>query len=149
MDRSATVKPHSNVHELTERIRDTEIYTLVTPNDLKLDPLVDKVSDNGAGAIATFSGVTRNTFDGKGVLRLEYEAYEPMALKKMMVRAALTEFPHQLKGLSLCSTSTEREALDTEQGWHTQCPSPLELILGCLTITGYAPGCTAVTDCTW
>ena len=45
------------------------------------------VSDPGAGAISTFSGVTRNSFQGKAVLRLEYEAYVPMALKELKVRA--------------------------------------------------------------
>lgn len=30
-----------------------------------------------------FSGITRDNFDGKKVLRLEYEAYKPMAKKKM------------------------------------------------------------------
>lgn len=78
--------PQNVDHDLTETANSTELYVLVTPNDLHLDPLVSMVSDDGAGAIATFSGVTRNTFDGKGVLRLEYEAYEPMAVKKMAVR---------------------------------------------------------------
>lgn len=30
-----------------------------------------------------FSGITRDNFDSKKVLRLEYEAYKPMAKKKM------------------------------------------------------------------
>lgn len=85
MDGGAAELPENHGHELNENVRDTEIYVLVTPNDLKLEPLVDRVTDDGAGAIATFSGVTRNTFDGKGVLRLEYEAYEPMAITKMAV----------------------------------------------------------------
>ena len=88
MDDGPAGAPQKSAHELTERIHDTDVYVLVTPSDLKLDPLVGKVSDDGAGAIATFSGVTRDTFNGKGVLRLEYEAYEPMALKKMAVRLA-------------------------------------------------------------
>jgi len=44
---------------------------------------VDLVSDPAAGAITTFSGTTKNTFEGKKVLRLEYEAYIPMAEKEM------------------------------------------------------------------
>ena len=32
------------------------------------------------GAIVTFLGTTRNHHEGRGVERLEYEAYEPMAL---------------------------------------------------------------------
>ncbi len=36
-----------------------------------------------AGAIDIFVGTTRNHSSGKEVLSLEYEAYEPMALKEM------------------------------------------------------------------
>ncbi|CAK8570582.1 unnamed protein product [Lathyrus sativus] len=39
------------------------------------------VSDPQAGAIATFSGTTRDTFEGKAVLELKYEAYVPMAIR--------------------------------------------------------------------
>eukprot|EP00983_Pelagomonas_calceolata_P007666 248794-Pelagomonas_calceolata.AAC.1 len=48
-----------------------------------LDHYTDLVNDPSAGAITTFVGVTRNSFQGKGVLYLEYEAYEPMAMKKL------------------------------------------------------------------
>lgn len=46
---------------------------------------MDYVADPGAGAISTFSGVTRNNFHGKAVLKLEYECYTPMALKVLQV----------------------------------------------------------------
>jgi len=46
------------------------------------------VADPGAGAIATFVGTTRNENSGRRVLRLEYEAYEPMALSEMRKLAA-------------------------------------------------------------
>lgn len=36
------------------------------------------VEDPGCGAIVTFAGVTRDTFEGRRVVRLEYEAYAPM-----------------------------------------------------------------------
>jgi molybdopterin synthase catalytic subunit len=35
------------------------------------------------GAIVTFLGTTRNHHEGRRVLRLEYEAYEPMALEAL------------------------------------------------------------------
>ena len=35
------------------------------------------------GAVVTILGTTRNNFEGKRVLTLEYEAFEEMALKKM------------------------------------------------------------------
>ncbi|OZJ04879.1 hypothetical protein BZG36_02524 [Bifiguratus adelaidae] len=46
-----------------------------------LDECVNLVADHSAGAITTFSGTTRDTFQGKEVLKLEYEAYYPMATK--------------------------------------------------------------------
>ncbi len=41
------------------------------------------VADPGAGGTTTFVGTTRNENAGRGVIRLEYEAYEPMALSEM------------------------------------------------------------------
>lgn len=42
---------------------------------------INYVSAPQAGAIATFSGTTRDTFEGKTVLELRYEAYVPMAIR--------------------------------------------------------------------
>ncbi|KAJ4892255.1 Molybdopterin synthase catalytic subunit [Raphanus sativus] len=42
---------------------------------------IDYVSSPQAGAIATFSGTTRDMFQGKAVLELRYEAYVPMATR--------------------------------------------------------------------
>lgn len=61
-------------------------YVEVSPQPLDVGKYMQLVADPGAGAISTFSGVTRNNFQGKVVLRLEYEAYTPMAVKKLQVR---------------------------------------------------------------
>lgn len=37
-----------------------------------------------AGAVSTFFGTTRDTFEGKIVTHLEYEAYPDMALSSML-----------------------------------------------------------------
>ncbi len=58
-------------------------HVQVTEDLLDLARLVDMVGDPGAGAVATFFGVTRDNFQGKAVLRLEYEGYVPMAEKVM------------------------------------------------------------------
>lgn len=55
----------------------------VTEDKLDTNTWVDLVGSPEAGAISTFTGTTRNNFEGKKVLRLEYEAYRPMALKEM------------------------------------------------------------------
>lgn len=58
----------------------------VLSDTLQVDRYMTYVEDNGAGAIATFTGVTRDTFNGKKVVSLTYEAYVPMAEKEMKVR---------------------------------------------------------------
>lgn len=61
----------------------------ITSKAISLAALISNVEDASAGAIATFTGVTRNTFNGKEVLKLEYEAYWPMAQRKLEVRGIL------------------------------------------------------------
>jgi molybdopterin synthase catalytic subunit len=61
------------------------MHTLYEITDAPIDPekLRAAISDPGSGAVATFIGVTRNSFAGKEVLHLEYEAYAPMAELEM------------------------------------------------------------------
>ena len=62
-----------------------------------LDPrqIEDTVASHHYGAILTFSGRVRNHNQGKGVFRLVYEAYEPMAIKEMnqILQEADQKFP--------------------------------------------------------
>lgn len=51
----------------------------ITETPLRPEALMGRVSDPGAGAIATFVGTTRNSFGGRRVRHLEYEAYGPLA----------------------------------------------------------------------
>lgn len=56
---------------------------IVTEDKLDFVAIYNEVSDPSVGAISTFVGVTRNHFDNKQVLKLEYEAYKPMAEKEL------------------------------------------------------------------
>lgn len=56
----------------------------VTDKKLSVETVTDLVSDESCGAVSLFLGTTRDNFEGKQVLKLEYEAYEPMAKKKML-----------------------------------------------------------------
>ncbi|KAI4308232.1 hypothetical protein L6164_031329 [Bauhinia variegata] len=56
-----------------------EILEDLTPIDVA--KYMNYVRAPQAGAIATFSGTTRDTFDGKTVLELRCEAYVPMAIR--------------------------------------------------------------------
>jgi molybdopterin synthase catalytic subunit len=55
----------------------------VTSEPLSLDEVVRAVSVEEHGGIATFTGVVRRISRGKRILRLEYEAYAPMAEREM------------------------------------------------------------------
>ena len=55
----------------------------VTDQPLRLEELIEFVSDPEAGAIATFIGTTRNNNEGRKVIALDYEAYPEMAEKEL------------------------------------------------------------------
>lgn len=55
----------------------------VVDRPLALAEVVDAVSGPGRGGVVTFTGDVRASSRGKRVLRLEYEAYRPMAERKL------------------------------------------------------------------
>ena len=67
----------------------TQTAVAITSQAVDVASLSSFVADNAAGAISTFVGTTRDTFQGKRTLRLEYEAYEPMAVRAMEVLRCL------------------------------------------------------------
>ncbi|MBW4614700.1 MAG: molybdenum cofactor biosynthesis protein MoaE [Desmonostoc vinosum HA7617-LM4] len=48
---------------------------------LSMEEIYTKADDPGNGAVVVMSGMVRNQTDGKPVVTLEYQAYEPMALR--------------------------------------------------------------------
>ena len=62
---------------------ETLVEILEEHNPIDLAKYINYVSAPQAGAIATFSGTTRDTFQGKPVLELRYEAYTPMAIRSI------------------------------------------------------------------
>ncbi|ADO71083.1 molybdenum cofactor biosynthesis protein [Stigmatella aurantiaca] len=55
----------------------------VVDRALRLEEVVAAVSGEAYGGLVTFSGSVRNQTRGRRVLRLEYEAYPPMAEKRL------------------------------------------------------------------
>jgi molybdopterin synthase catalytic subunit len=55
----------------------------LTLNPIDVKAVIDEVATPESGGIDVFIGTTRNHADGRGVLLLEYEAYEPMAMDLM------------------------------------------------------------------
>src|SRR3954468_16015643 len=56
----------------------------VTSEPLDMTSVIERVSTTGGlGAIATFVGLVRDTNQNRRVTHLEYEAYEPLAVKAL------------------------------------------------------------------
>lgn len=70
-----------------------DIQLLSTP--LSIETCRNFVADASAGAIVQFIGTVRNQTRDKAVVRLEFEAYQPMAIGEMQKIAteALSRFP--------------------------------------------------------
>ncbi|WP_196890932.1 molybdenum cofactor biosynthesis protein MoaE [Aureivirga marina] len=66
----------------------------VTSCPLKLEDAYNFVEDPSCGGISVFVGTVRNETQGKKVLRLDFSAYEPMAIKEMekIAEEALAKF---------------------------------------------------------
>lgn len=66
----------------------------ITSNKLNLQICNDFVQDDASGGIALFVGTVRNHTKGKKVKRLDFSAYEPMAIKEMnkIAEQALDKF---------------------------------------------------------
>jgi molybdopterin synthase catalytic subunit/molybdopterin converting factor small subunit len=59
------------------------VFCEITEAPLDTERLVRRVERPEAGALVTFAGVVRNHSRGRTVLYLEYDAYRPMAERKM------------------------------------------------------------------
>lgn len=59
------------------------ILCKITQEPIDVRELTEFVADPSAGALTTFIGTTRDTNDGRRVIRLEYECYPGMAEKEM------------------------------------------------------------------
>jgi molybdopterin synthase catalytic subunit len=54
----------------------------VTEDEIDLNALRRQVTDDASGACVLFEGWVRNHHEGRSVLRLEYEVYEPLAVSE-------------------------------------------------------------------
>jgi MoaE-MoaD fusion protein len=74
---------------------------LLSDEPLSLDLAVDEVRDDRAGAIATFTGTTRNRSRDRDVQHLDYEAYEGMAEGLMSEIATELAERYELCGVAI------------------------------------------------
>ena len=68
-------------------------FVALTDEPLTVESVLGHVTRTGAGGIALFVGVVRDSAEGRSVTLLEYEAYRPMAISEMerIARALSTD----------------------------------------------------------
>ncbi|KMQ89153.1 molybdopterin synthase catalytic subunit-like protein [Lasius niger] len=59
-------------------------FVKLQQEELNIAEIIDLVIYSNCGAISNFIGITRDNFENRKVVKLEYEAYESMALKEMI-----------------------------------------------------------------
>jgi len=80
------------------------IYCALSPEPFSVDAVQQFVSDESAGAVAMFTGTARTVSSltpGRTVLRLEYEAYEEMAMRVLREIGENIISSHQIKKIAL------------------------------------------------
>jgi molybdopterin synthase catalytic subunit len=73
----------------------------ISEEPLSLDAVVEEVSDESAGAVASFLGTVRRESRGRTVLYLEYEAYAEMAEDVMAQIASDLEQRYDLRAIAI------------------------------------------------
>lgn len=80
---------------------DAKIDILLSDRALEAQAAIDAVSHAGAGAIDVFVGTVRNKTQEKTVTRLDYEAYDSMAVAQMQKLAKETATKWPVKGIAI------------------------------------------------
>lgn len=122
--------------ENAEYVNDDNIRIFLTTQPISISEGIDFVKTEGAGAVISFGGTTRDSFEGKGVEDLSYEAYHELALRTLtkITREAIAKFedankdecihrvylchrlgvvPVKEESIVLCLSSTHRQ-----EGWN-------------------------------
>jgi len=81
-DAQAEVRPGAELALIPPVAGGSGLFAVVD-RPLRLEEVVEAVSGEAHGGLVTFSGSVRNQTQGRRVVKLEYEAYPPMAEKKL------------------------------------------------------------------
>lgn len=77
------------------------IEVALTGDDIDLAAGYARAADDGAGALASFVGTVRNRTGDRAVVRLEYEAYEEMAVDELRRIAGAAAARHALLAVDI------------------------------------------------
>ena len=87
--------------KLTHFLMNQHIQVILSDKTLNEQACLDFVKTDDSGGIVTFVGTVRNQTKGKRVLRLDFEAYEPMAVSEMQKIAEQAVEKFSLKKIAI------------------------------------------------
>lgn len=89
------------IEDPKSKIREQGDFFEITNEILDVGEIARRVVPSSCGAIVTLDGFVRQWTKGKETLYLEYEAYEPMAIREMekLIRSAKQKFEIENVGL--------------------------------------------------
>jgi molybdopterin converting factor subunit 1 len=76
-------------------------YFALTRHAIDTRGIVARIQTGGDGAVVTFEGVVRNNTKGRPTLCLDYECYEPMALKMLARIGSEIAAAHEVTNIAL------------------------------------------------
>lgn len=84
----------------------------LTDKPIDVQQAIDRISSDEAGALALFIGTVRNMTDGKRVVKLDFEAYDKMAISelKKIADEAVDQWP--IKNISVTHRTGELQISD-------------------------------------
>ena len=82
-------------------MHEQHVHVSLTFEPLDIPTTLAYVRSPLAGAIVLFVGTTRDSFDGKPVLQLQYESYAPLAIRTMETLALRMKEKYDLKGIAI------------------------------------------------
>lgn len=80
---------------------EARVWTALTDAPIDVAALERRLADPGNGALVSFTGLVRDHNDGRQVLRLDYDAYRPMAERELRRVAEETSRRFPVTGLIL------------------------------------------------
>jgi molybdopterin synthase catalytic subunit len=103
----------------------------ITEHTIETQRVIQAVTCPEAGAINVFIGTVRNHSLGKDVVKLEYEAYDSMALKKMQELVAMASQQWPIKAAAIIHRKGSLQIGDVAVAIAVACPHRAEAFAAC------------------
>lgn len=88
------------------------IEILLSPMPLSIDACYSSIQDESCGGNTLFIGSIRNHNKGKSVVKIDFEAYEPMAIKEMQKIAEEAIKTYDIRKVSIHHRTGETKITD-------------------------------------